>query len=142
MFREVVERGWSLTPAGGRVLTDLLLENPPEYSDRLAEETTINGRGMTDYDLPTATDERAPVLVRRCLAYVAACLQRAQEDFGDTAVRAYVSLSFADTDEAPLTSHVTFCTPLPDALPYISDIESVKDAAVGEFSAEGCLPWS
>lgn len=142
MFREVVERGWSLAPAGSRVLTDLLLDNRPRYSDRLTEEGTINGRAMTDYDLPTATDERAPVLVRRCLAYVAACLQRAQEDFGDTAVRAYVSLSFADTDEAPLTSNVTFCTPLPDALPYIPNLEDVTGAAVGEFSADDCSHWS
>ncbi|ROQ67840.1 hypothetical protein EDD93_2286 [Streptomyces sp. 840.1] len=141
MFREVVERGWSLTPSGGRVLADLLLESSPQYCDRLAEEIKINGRAMTDYDLPILTDERAPVLVRRCLAYVAACLQRAQEDFGDTAVRAYVSLSFADTDKAPLTSNVTFCTPLPDVLPYIPDLEGVTDAAVGEFSVDDCSHW-
>ncbi|MFJ2432731.1 hypothetical protein ACIOWM_05925 [Streptomyces anulatus] len=50
MFREVVERRWSLTAAGGRVLTDLRPEAPTTYVDRLAEETTINGRGMTEYD--------------------------------------------------------------------------------------------
>ncbi|MEU1486907.1 hypothetical protein [Streptomyces sp. NPDC005752] len=138
VFREVVERGWSVTPAGGRVLTDLLPENLPRYSDRLAEETTVNGRGMTDHDLPSATDERAPLLVRRCLAYVAACLHGAQEHFGDTAVKSYVSLSFADTDEALLTANVTFCTPLPDVRPYIPDLEDVTDAAVAEFSAENC----
>lgn len=55
--------------------------------------------------------------------------------FDDTVVRSYVSLSFADTDEAPLTSNVTFRTPLPDVLPYISDRESVKDAAGGKFPA-------
>lgn len=104
--------------------------------------TTVNGRGMTDYDLPTATDERAPFLVRRCLAYAAACLHRAQEDFGDTAMKSYISFSFADTDEAPLTSNITFCTPLPDVRPYIPDLESVKDAAVAELSAEDCSPWS
>lgn len=142
MFREVVERGWSTTPAGGRVLTGLRPEVSATYSDRLGEETTVNGRGMTDYDLPAATDERAPVLVRRCLAYVAVCLRGAQEHFGDTAVKAYVSLSFADTDEAPLTSNVTFCTPFPDVLPYIADIEGVADAGVAEFSAEDCSRWS
>ncbi len=142
MFREVVERGWSLTPAGGRVLIDLLPENLPEYPDRLAEEITVNGRGMTDYDLPTATDERTPLLVRRCLAYVAACLHAAQEHFGDTAVKSYVSFSFADTDEALLTSNVTFCTPLPDVRPYIPDLEGVTDAAVAELSAEDCSHWS
>ncbi|MFJ2023455.1 hypothetical protein ACIODW_06510 [Streptomyces sp. NPDC087897] len=50
MFREVVERGWSVTAADGRVLTDLVPETPGTYGDRLAEETTINGRGMTDYE--------------------------------------------------------------------------------------------
>ncbi|MER5551986.1 hypothetical protein ABT001_09930 [Streptomyces sp. NPDC002793] len=53
---------------------------------------------MTDYDLPTATDERTPLLVRECLAYVRACLRKAQKEFGDTQVKAYVSLSFADHD--------------------------------------------
>ncbi|MEU7738481.1 hypothetical protein AB0B51_36535, partial [Streptomyces griseus] len=111
MFLEVVERGWSLTAADGRVLTDLRPDAPGTYVDRLAEETTINGRGMTDYDLPAAPDERTPRLVRRCLAYVCACLRKAQVEFGDTQVKAYVSLSFADTEEALLTSNVTFCTP-------------------------------
>lgn len=137
MFREVVERRWSLTAAGGRVLTDLRPEAPGTYVDRLAEETTINGRGMTDHDLPAAPDERTPLLVRRCLAYAFACLRKAQEEFGDTQVKAYVSLSFADTEEALLTSHVTFCTPLPDVRPYIPDLEAVTDAAVAEISLEG-----
>ncbi|MEV1047202.1 hypothetical protein [Streptomyces sp. NPDC049916] len=41
---------------------------PGTYADRLAEEAKINGRGMTDHDLPAAPDERTPLLVRRCLA--------------------------------------------------------------------------
>lgn len=133
-FRDVAARGWSLTPAGGRVLTALMPVKVPGRFDRLTEETTVNGRGMTDYDLPTATEERTPLLVRRCLAYVSACLYGAQEYFGDSAVKAYVSCSHADTPEALLTSNVTFCMPLPDVLPYISGLESVKGAAVAEFS--------
>lgn len=136
MFLEVVERGWSLTAAGGRVLADLLPEAPGTYVDRLAEETAVNGRGMTDYDLPAAPDERTPLLIRRCLAYVCACLRKAQEEFGDTQVKAYVSLSFADTEDALLTSYVIFCTPLPDVRPYIPDLEAVTDAAVAEISLE------
>ncbi|MCR8946292.1 MULTISPECIES: hypothetical protein [Streptomyces] len=141
MFREVVERGWSVTAAGGRVLTDLRPETSGTYVDRLAEETTINGRGMTDYDLPAAPGERTPLLVRRCLAYVCACLRKAQEEFRDTQVKAYVSLSFADTEEALLTSNVTFCTPLPDVRPYIPNLEAVTDAAVAEISLEDCSAW-
>lgn len=142
MFLEVVERGWSLTAAGGRVLTDLCPDAPGTYIGRLTEETTINGRGMTDYDLPAAPDERTPLLVRRCLAYVCACLRKAQEEFGDTQVKAYVSLSFADTEEALLTSNVTFCTPLPDVRPYTPNLEAVTDAAVAEISLEDCSAWS
>ncbi|MEU9927599.1 hypothetical protein [Streptomyces anulatus] len=129
-------------PPGGQVLTDLLPENLPEYADRLAEETTVNGRGMTEYDLPAATDERTSLLVRRCLAYVAARLHGSQEHFDDTAVKSYVSFSFADTDEALLTSNVTFCTPLPDVRPYIPDLERVTDAAVAKISAEDCSDLS
>ncbi|MFF2861600.1 hypothetical protein ACFVSX_17090 [Streptomyces rubiginosohelvolus] len=142
MFREVVERGWSVTAAGGRVLTDLRPATSGTYVDRLAEETTINGRGMIDYDLPATPGERTPLLVRRCLAYVYACLRKAQEEFRDTQVKAYVSLSFADTEEALLTSNVTFCTPLPDVRPYIPNLEAVTDAAVAEISLEDCSAWS
>lgn len=141
LFREVAERGWSVTAAGGRVLTALRPETPGRYVDRLAEETTVNGRGMTDYDLPAAPHERTPLLVRRCLAYVCACLRTAREEFGDSRVRAYVSLSCADTDERLLTSNVTFCTPLADVRPYIPGLEQVRDAAVAEISAEDCRPW-
>lgn len=45
MFLEVVERGWPLRAAGGRVLASLRPEAPGTYVDRLAEETTVNGRG-------------------------------------------------------------------------------------------------
>ncbi len=52
-------------------------------------------------------------------------------------MRAYVSLSFADTDDAPLTAYVTFCTPLPDVRSYIPGLESVEGAAVGgEFCVD------
>ncbi|MFB8019030.1 hypothetical protein ACFC36_10745 [Streptomyces rubiginosohelvolus] len=140
-FRDVAARGWSVTAAGGRVLTGLRPETPGRYVDRLAEETTVNGRGMTDYDLPAAPHERTPLLVRRCLAYVCACLRTARGEFGDSRVRAYVSLSCADTDERLLTSNVTFCTPLADVRPYIPRLEQVKDAAVAEISAEDCRAW-
>ncbi|CAH9416007.1 MULTISPECIES: hypothetical protein [Streptomyces albovinaceus subgroup] len=141
LFRDVAERGWSVTAAGGRVLNGLRPETPGRYVDRLSEETTVNGRGMTDYDLPAAPHERTPLLVRRCLAYVCACLRKAREQFGDSRVRAYVSLSYADTDEGLLTSNVTFCTPLADVRPYIPGLEQVRDAAVAEISAEDCRAW-
>ncbi|MEU1218394.1 hypothetical protein [Streptomyces microflavus] len=97
---------------------------------------------MTDYDLPAAPHERTPLLVRRCLAYACACLRDAREEFGDGEVKAYVALSFADTEEGLLTSNVTFCTPLPDVRPYIADLERVTDAAVVEVSVEDCFPGS
>ncbi|MFJ8772498.1 hypothetical protein [Streptomyces microflavus] len=131
-----------MTPAGGRVLAGLRPETPGSYLDRLAEETTVKGRGTTDYDLLAAPHKRTPLLVRRCLAYVGACLREAREEFGDGQVKAYVSLSFADTEEGLLTSNVTFCTPLPDVRPYITDLERVTDAAVVEVSVDDCFPGS
>ncbi|MEU4177035.1 DUF6193 family natural product biosynthesis protein [Streptomyces sp. NPDC026589] len=112
-----------------------------EAYELIADDDQREG-GVTDYDLPAAPDERMPLLVRRCLAYVCACLRKAQEEFGETQVKAYVSLSFADTEEALLTSNVTFCTPLPDIRPYNPDLEAVTDAAVGEISLEDCSAWS
>ncbi|MFC7933536.1 hypothetical protein [Streptomyces cinereoruber] len=144
LFREVVEEGWSTTESGARVLTALRPERDGFHSDRLAEETTVNGRGMTDLDLPVgpaAVDERARVLLRRCLAYSAACLRAARDRFGDDAVRAYVSLSFGGLDEDLLTASVTFCTPLPDVRPHIAALERVRDAAVAELSVHDCSDW-
>ncbi|MEU0402763.1 hypothetical protein ABZ318_21465 [Streptomyces sp. NPDC006197] len=141
VFQEVVERGWSVTGSGARVLTGLRPGTAGSSFDRLAEETTINGRGMTDYDLstePAATDERANVLLRRCLAYAAGCLRAAQDHFGDDGVRAYVSLSPGGLDDDLLTAQVTFCTPLPDTAPYIAGLEQVQDAAVAELSVRDC----
>ncbi|MFD3439047.1 hypothetical protein ACFWU3_16250 [Streptomyces sp. NPDC058685] len=138
LFREVAERGWSTTAGGARVLTDLRPQSAAASVDRLAEETTVNGRGMTDYDLPTAPHERTPLLMRRCLAYIRACLRAAQEEFGDSGVKGYVSLSFSDTEDALLTAHVTFCTPRPDVPAYIADLERVENEAVAEISVEDC----
>ncbi|MER6018903.1 hypothetical protein [Streptomyces anulatus] len=112
---------------------------------RTTDVTELSGRDIPPvflevvergWSLPAGPDERTPLLVRRCLAYVCACLRTAQEQFGDTRVKAYVSLSFADTEEALLTSNVTFCTPLPDVRPYLPDLEAVTDAAVAEISLE------
>ncbi|MEU0372104.1 hypothetical protein ABZ070_17930 [Streptomyces sp. NPDC006283] len=139
MFREVVERGWSLTGSGARVLTDLRPDEDRSYFDRLAEETTVNGRGMTDWDLPAgAGKDRAEVLLRRSLAYIGACLRSAEKEFGDQQVLAYLSLSLGGTDDDLLTAHVTFCTPRPDTPPYVADLEQVRDAAVAEIAVEDC----
>ena len=57
---------------------------------------------ISDHDLPAepaTADERATVLLRRCLAYAAGCLRAARDAFGDDAVRAYVSLSPGGLDE-------------------------------------------
>ncbi|MFI8963403.1 hypothetical protein ACIGO8_14965 [Streptomyces sp. NPDC053493] len=157
-FRDVVAGGWSVTASGARVLTALHAGPGGAFFDRLAEETTVNGRGMTDHDLPAGADTgdgtgdgpgtgdggavgaavgaavRAHTLLRRCLAYAAGCLRAAEETFGDDAVRAYVVLSPDGTDDGLLTATVTFCTPLPDVPPYIADLEEAQDAAVAEIS--------
>lgn len=53
--------------------------------------------------------------MRRAFAFAYAALARAREQ--GFAVLAYVSISRADTDEAPLTAHVTMCGVHPELLP-------------------------
>lgn len=142
LFREVAERGWSTTDTGARLLTDLRPEGEATYFDRLAEETSVNGRGMIDWDLPTATAERTNPLLRRCLAYIGACLRKAAGEFGDDRVKAYLSLSLGGLDDDLMTAHVTFCTPRPELPPYIANLEEAKDAAVAEISLADCSVWA
>ncbi|MCX4716969.1 hypothetical protein [Streptomyces virginiae] len=141
MFHEVAVEGWSYTPNGARVLTGLVPELAGSYVDVLQEETSINGRGMIDYDLPAAESDRTGPLLRRCLAYVFACLVEAERKFGDQEVRSYVILSLGGEDDDLLTATVTFCTHNPDALPYIRDVENVQDAAVAELALNDREGW-
>ncbi|MFF1782153.1 hypothetical protein ACIQK5_19175 [Streptomyces virginiae] len=135
MFREVAAEGWSYTPNGARVLSGLVPEFTGSYVDVLQEETSINGRGMTDHDLPAAEPERTGPLLRRCLAYAFACLVEAERRFGDRDVRAYLILSLGGAHDDLLTATVTFCTHRPNIAPYIRDIENVQDAAVAELTS-------
>ncbi|WP_158754705.1 hypothetical protein [Streptomyces sp. NRRL F-2580] len=141
MFHEVAAEGWSYTPNGARVLTGLVPELTSSYFDVLQEETSINGRGMIDYDLPAAASERTGPLLRRCLAYAFACLVEAERKFGDQEVRSYVTLSMGGEGDDLLTATVTFCTHTPNAVPYIRDIENVQDAAVAELTSGDREGW-
>ncbi len=141
MFHEVAAEGWSYTPNGARVLTGLVPELASSYFDVLQEETSINGRGMIDYDLPTAESERTGPLLRRCLSYAFTCLVEAERKFGDREVRSYVILSMGGEDDDLLTATVTFCTHNPNGVPYIRDVENVQDAAVAELTLDDREGW-
>ncbi|MGA5419452.1 hypothetical protein [Streptomyces lavendulocolor] len=141
MFSEVKEEGWSYTPNGARVLTGLIPENTPTYFDVLQEETSINGRGMIDYDLPATGTERTRILLKRCLSYSFACLNEARKRFGDQEVKAYVSLSVGGCDDATMTAYVTFCTPNPNTAPYVRELENVQNEAIMELSLEDRDAW-
>jgi hypothetical protein len=136
MFLEVVREGWSYTPNGARVLRGLLPISTASYGDLLQEETSINGRGMVDYDLPRNPAERNNILLRRCFAYAFSCLDRASEEFNDKDVRGYVSLSMGGVHDDVMTANVTFCTPNPNSPPYISNLESVSNEAIAELSVD------
>ncbi|PWK74619.1 hypothetical protein BCL76_101353 [Streptomyces sp. CG 926] len=141
MFREVAAEGWSYTPNGARVLFGLVPEFTSSYFDVLQEETSINGRGMIDHDLPPAESERTGPLLRRCLAYAFSCLVEAERKFGDREVRSYVILSMGGVDDDLLTATVTFCTHDPNVDPYIRDVEGVQDAAVAELTLDDREGW-
>jgi hypothetical protein len=142
IFLEVVNEGWSYTANGARVLTGLIPDVASSYFDLLQEETSINGRGMTDYDLPQTGSARTVTLLRRCFSYAFACLREAEKAFGDQGVRAYVSLSLGGVNEDMMTANVTFCTPHPSVPPYIRELERVQNEAVAELALGDRRIWA
>ncbi|HET6356383.1 hypothetical protein [Streptomyces sp.] len=142
MFLEVKREGWSYTPNGARVLTGLIPDVAAPYFDVLQEETSINGRGMIDYDLPPTGPERTGTLLQRCLSYAFGALDMANKAFGDQKVRAYVSLSLGGGDDDTMTANVTFCTTDPNVAPYIRDLENVQNEAIIELSLDDRSLWN
>ncbi|MFJ5274054.1 hypothetical protein [Streptomyces sp. NPDC088358] len=147
-FRDVAGRGWTVGSEGAVLLTELAGGTVGSFFDVVQEETSVNGRGMTDHDLPDSGHDREEQLLRRCLAYSFGCLESAAGQFGERSVSAYVSLSAGGLDDDTLTANVTFSMRRPDIAPYVADIESHVDEALleiqlGDYSASTGTsgPW-
>ncbi|WP_259453674.1 hypothetical protein [Streptomyces ginkgonis] len=127
--RQVIEDGWTKTDDGALLLRGLLERYAGDlhaFHDVVALESAVNGRGVVDWDLPMDDARRRQPLVRRAFAFAYAALARAREQ--GFAVLACVSISRADTDEAPLTAHVTMCGVHPELPPYLADPASATEA--------------
>jgi hypothetical protein len=135
-FRDVAGRGWTVGSDGAVLLTELTEGTVGSFFDVVQEETSVNGRGMTDYDLPESGQSREEQLLRRCLAYSFACLESAADQFGKNSVCAYVSLSMGGLDDDVLTANVTFSSHHPGLPPYVEDIESYSREALLEIQLE------
>ncbi|WP_393084858.1 hypothetical protein [Streptomyces sp. LN704] len=147
-FRDIAGRGWTMGSEGAVLLTELAEGTVGSFFDVIQEETSVNGRGMTDYDLPESGHDREERLLRRCLAYSFACLESAAGQFGENSVSAYVSLSMGGLDDDVLTANVTFSSRHPGLAPYVEDIESYANEALleirrGDYSATTGVsgPW-
>ncbi|MFD9218794.1 hypothetical protein ACFWDI_01885 [Streptomyces sp. NPDC060064] len=132
-FLDVATEGWTTSAGGARVLSALASASSGKFFDVVQEEYSVNGRGMIDYDLPVSGNEREETLLRRCLAYCFACLDKASEQLGSNSVMAYVSISAGGLDEEILTANVTFCGDHPGFPPYVEDIESYREEALIEL---------
>ncbi|MCK1815416.1 hypothetical protein MTQ13_14190 [Streptomyces sp. XM4011] len=127
--QQVIEEGWTATDDGALLLRGLLERYSGDlhaFHDVVALESAVNGRGVVDWDLPMDDARRRQPLVRRAFDFAYAALARAREQ--GFAVLAYVSISRADTDEAPLTAHVTMCGVHPELPPYLADPASATEA--------------
>ncbi|MGW4676203.1 hypothetical protein [Streptomyces sp. NPDC004324] len=147
-FRDVAGHGWTVTSGGAVLLTELAEGTVGSYFDVVQEETSVNGRAMTDYDLPASGKDREEPLLRRCLAYAFACLESAEGKFGEYSVSAYVSLSMGGLDDDTLTANVTFTMRRPGLASYVPDIEGYVHEALLEIrhddyssSAGPSGPW-
>lgn len=135
-FRKVVRAGWT-TDGDAYILTALASgchgTGHAGFQDVVHYEATVNGRGMTDYDLPAAGRARLDALLRRTLAYACAAL-RAVPGGGRWPMLGYVSLSEGGCDDTLLTAHVTFCSDRPHLPRHVSDLDAYRQEALLEIS--------
>ncbi|MEU5892815.1 hypothetical protein ABZ835_39145 [Streptomyces sp. NPDC047461] len=137
-FRAVTHAGWTMD--GGAQLLSALRSGysgsgRARFEDVVHYEATVNGRGMTDYDLPVSGPERLAALLRRSLGYACTALLTVPPG-RPWPTLAYISLSGGGLHDASLTAHVTFCSRRPDVPPYLGDLESYEEEALMELSQE------
>ncbi|MFD4557094.1 hypothetical protein ACFWP5_22720 [Streptomyces sp. NPDC058469] len=137
-FRAIVRAGWT-SEGDAQLLTALFsgYSGTPltEFDDVIHYEATVNGRGMTDYDLPESDPERDKTLLRRslgyaCIALLAVPVSHPWPMFG------YVSLSEGGLEGDLLTAHVTFSSERPGLPRYVDDMDSYKHEALLEVSQD------
>lgn len=141
-FVQVVDEGWEVTPGGAHVLSALKSAPPGPFSDVVHEEYTVNGRGMTDHDLPASGEDRERRLLRRCMAYAGSALLRAGALGSAVEISAYISLSYGGAADDHLTANVTFCGDHPGVLPYVTDLEAFGAESLLRLRRTGEPPWS
>lgn len=141
-FLRIVEAGWEVTPGGALVLSVLKSAPPGPFSDVVHEEYSVNGRGMTDHDLPPSGKERESRLLRRCLAYARIALLRADALRSAVELSAYVSLSYGGLADDHLTANVTFCGDHSGVRPYVTDLEAFASESLLKLRRGSEPPWS
>ncbi|MFJ3724059.1 hypothetical protein ACIPYQ_16000 [Streptomyces sp. NPDC090045] len=141
-FLRIAEGGWEVTPGGAHVLSALKSAPPGPFSDVVHEEYTVNGRGMTDYDLPASGEDRESRLLRRCVAYAGSALLSADALRSTVEVSAYISLSYGGLADDHLTANVTFCGDHPGVRPYVADLEAFETESILKLGRTGEPPWS
>lgn len=137
-FRAVTQAGWTMD--GDAQLLSALRSGysgagRAQFEDVVHYEATVNGRGMTDYDLPVSGPERFAALQRRSLGYACTALLTLPPGTPWPTL-AYISLSGEGPNDAFLTAHVAFCSHRPDVPPYVGDLESYEKEALIELSQE------
>ncbi|GGR88693.1 hypothetical protein Snoj_64170 [Streptomyces nojiriensis] len=140
-FLRIAECGWEVTPGGAHVLSALKSAPPGPFSDVVHEEYTVNGRGMTDHDLPASGEERESRLLRRCVAYARSALVRTDALRSTVEISAYISLSYGGLADDHLTANVTFCGDHPGVPPYAADLEAFGYESILRLRRAGLRPW-
>ncbi|MDX3534658.1 hypothetical protein PV721_09805 [Streptomyces sp. MB09-01] len=140
-FLRIAEGGWEVAPSGAHVLSALKSAPSGPFSDVVHEEYTVNGRGMTDYDLPASGKDRESRLLRRCVAFASSCLLRGDELRSTVEVSAYISMSYGGLADDHLTANVTFCGDHPGVRPYAADLDAFETVSILKLRRAGEPPW-
>ncbi|WP_374775893.1 hypothetical protein OG756_26925 [Streptomyces sp. NBC_01310] len=131
-LREALRGGWVRRGSGAYVLAAFARTPGGPYQDLVHEESTVNGRGMDDLDLPAVGPVREAAVLRRCIAYARAAL--AGRPAG--AATAYVSLTLAGCDGPAPTGYVTLCGRYEGVRPYIRSVADLDDGSVAAGALE------
>uniref|UniRef100_A0AAU2JW79 Uncharacterized protein n=1 Tax=Streptomyces sp. NBC_00049 TaxID=2903617 RepID=A0AAU2JW79_9ACTN len=133
-LRDVLRAGWVRRGSGAYVLAAYARTSGGPYEDPVHEETTVNGRGTYDLDLPAAGPARETALLRRCIGYARAALAARPSEAGPAT--AYVSLTLDGCDGPVRTGYVTFCGHHEGVAPYVRSMAALTDGSVAVGALE------
>ena len=137
-LRKIIEHGWVIDETGAYLLQMMAHGyhgSRSSFADLTGYESSVNGLGIPDWDIPLSGDTNGQLL-RRSVSYAYFALRAARQIEGSNALHAIVSTSEALLGESRLTAHVTFVLNRTSELALVDDVEFRQNECLLTFSME------